>query len=55
MDDTEAAVSRFNAHLDQLAAEAGVELDDQARQRIFGQSVAEASHKTPPWRRSAPS
>jgi hypothetical protein len=39
-DDVNAAVEAFNAHLDQLAEEAGVDLDHAERQRIFGESVA---------------
>jgi hypothetical protein len=41
MIDPNAALEEFNAHLDQLAEEAGVELDPTERQRIFGLSVAE--------------
>lgn len=39
-DDTIAAVGRFNAHLDQLAEDAGVELTAEDRQQLFGQSIA---------------
>jgi hypothetical protein len=34
------ALNAFNEHIDELADEAGVELDDADRQRIFGLSVA---------------
>jgi hypothetical protein len=39
-DDVNAAVEAFNAHVDQLEEDHGVELDAAERQRIFGQSVA---------------
>jgi hypothetical protein len=40
MSDTDQAIEAFNAHVKQLEAEHGVELDAAERQRVFGLSVA---------------
>jgi hypothetical protein len=39
-DDATAAIEKFYEHLDQLADEAGVELDPAEQQRVFRMSVA---------------
>jgi hypothetical protein len=40
MTDADAAIAAFNAHIDRLEEEHGVELSDEERQHICGLSVA---------------
>lgn len=40
MSEVNAALAAFNAHVDQLEQEHGIELSDEERQRVFGLSVS---------------